>query len=295
MKTQIIISAVLLANAALVPAKTWGGATEAGSKIESLSRAEVKKQLSKASELKKLINEDVAKGLEKTYRAVQTLNDGKAKESLALLRDAVGSFEVALAADPNLTLVPVNSVVTQQQLYTSPEALKREILYAKDLLAEGKIQEARRTLLPLRSDIAVQTTYLPMNTYPDAIRAAIKALVAEKDEEAKTVLAGAMNTLFVSEAIAAPVPLLTAKLMVDKADGLDKSKKEEIIANLATAREQLEVARLLGYLTEDSRQYEEISDRIKKLMADVQGGNSVSSKFAELKDAISKWLPWSIK
>lgn len=295
MKMQVITSVLILANTVLVPAISVAGQVENNQKMESQRNAAVKKQEQKASELKKLINEDVAKGLDKVRQAVKLLDESKSKESLALLRDAVGSFEVALAADPKLTLVPVNSVVMAQELYTSPESLKREILYAKELLSEGKLQEARKTMMPLRSDISVQTTYLPMNTYPDAIRAAIKSLVAEKNDEAKAILSQAMGTLYFTEEVAVPVPLLTAKILVDNAAAMGKDKKEEVIAALNTAKEQLEVARLLGYLSEDSKQYEEISDRIKQTMADVRGDNNVVAKFAELKAAIAKWLPWSEK
>lgn len=295
MKMQVITSVLILANTALVPAIGVAGQVENNQKIESQSNAAVKKQEQKASELKKLINEDVAKGLDKVRQAVKLLDENKSKEGLTLLRDAVGSFEVALAADPKLTLVPVKSVVMAQELYTSPESLKREILYAKELLSEGKLQEARKTMMPLRSDISVQTTYLPMNTYPDAIRAAIKSLVAEKNDEAKAILSQAMGTLYFTEEVAVPVPLLTAKILVDNAAAMGKDKKEEVIAALNTAKEQLEVARLLGYLSEDSKQYEEISDKIKQTMLDVKGENNVVAKFAELKAAIAKWLPWSAK
>jgi hypothetical protein len=292
MQSKTIAATLVLASLAMVSLAAGTGGVESDSKVASQSREAVQKQTDKTSELKKLINADVAKGLEKTRQAVKTLDAGKNKECLALLKEAVGSFDVALAAEPKLNLVPVSSIVHAQELYTNPESLKRELSYARELLQGGKVQEARSVLLPLRSDIAVQTTYLPMRTYPDAIRVAIKAMVSDKPEEAKAILATAMNTLFIEEKVAAPIPLVTARSLIDEAAKMDKSKKDDVMTDLSMAKEQLEVARLLGYLTEEGKQYEEMQERIKKIMAEVRGENKAATMYQELKDAIGRWLPW---
>lgn len=293
MKTQKKAVAFLFAALALVPASARSGALEPDHKVESQGREAVRKQEQKAAELRKLVNQDVSKGLEKVGRAVKALDEGKAKDGLALLKDAAGSFEVALAADPTLNLVPVSSVVEAQALYTNPDALKRELAYARELLGKGKVQEARNALLPLRSDISVQTTHLPMKSYPEAIRKAIKALVDGKPEEAKGVLAGAMRTLVVTEEVAAPVPLVTAMSLVDAAAKMDKQKKDEVLASLQMAEEQLEVANLLGYLPDDAKQYKEMKERIQKIEAEVRGENKATALYKDLKEALAKWLPWS--
>ncbi|OIO10076.1 MAG: hypothetical protein AUJ52_05185 [Elusimicrobia bacterium CG1_02_63_36] len=261
-------------------------------KVEKQSREAVKKQEKKSSELIKVLNEDVTKGLENARKAVNALDEGKNKEALTLLKEAVGGFEVALAADPNLHLVPVSSVVQAQELYSNPGLLKRELAYAKDLLEDGKVQEARRILLPLRSDISVKTTFLPMRTYPEAIRTAVKQLVDEKPEEAKQTLSVAMSTLLVTEEVVAPIPLVTAKNFVEEASKMDKEKKDEVLQKLNMAREQLEVGKLLGYLPEDGKQYEEMEDRIKEIVTEVKGENKAKKMYKDLKAALSQWLPW---
>lgn len=261
--------------------------------VEKQSKKAVEEQEEKTSELKKAVNEDVKKGLEKARKAVQALDEKKDKEALRLLKEAVGSFEIALAAEPGLAMVPVHSVVQAQELYIRPGDLKREISYAKDLLDEGRVQDARRVLLPLRSDISVSTTFLPMRTYPDAIRKAVRELAENRPEEAKETLAAAMNTLAVVEEVAAPIPLVAAERLVKEASELAKQKKDEALENLENAREQLEVGRLLGYLPEDGNQYSDVERRIKSVMKEIKGANRTEKLYRELKEALSGWLPWN--
>lgn len=287
-----LATTLVLASLSLIPAAIWAGTIETDAKIESQSKEAVTKQVAKSSELKKLVNADVTKGLERAREAVTALDQGKGKECLALLKEAVGSFDVALAADPKLNMAPVSSVVQAQELYTKPADLERELSYARELLRIGRIQEARNMLLPLRSDISVRTTFLPMKTYPNAIRQAIAALVDGKNEEAKAVLAAAMSTIVVTEDVAAPIPLVTARSLVDEASKMDKSKKDEVLAKLQTAKDQLEVARLLGYLPEDAKQYSEMRERIQKIESEVKGENKAAAMYEELKKALAKWLPW---
>lgn len=260
--------------------------------VEKQSRSAVEEQEKKSSELRKTVNEDVKKGLAKANEAVTALAAQKNKEALKLLKEAVGSFEVALAADPELGMVPVHSVVQAQELYIRPEELKREIYYAREMLDEGRVQDARRALMPLRSDISVSTTFLPMRTYPDAIRKAVRQLVEEKPEEARDTLAAAMNTLAIVEEVAAPIPLAAAERLIQEASGLGKEKKEEALKKLEDAGEQLEVARLLGYLPEDRNQYSEMARRIKSVMREIKGKNKTEKMFRELRETLSEWLPW---
>ena len=292
MKKHAVATTLVLASLSLIPAATLAGTIETDIKVENQSKEAVSKQEAKSSELKKLVNADVSKGLEKVRQAVKTLDQGKSKECLALLKEAVGSFEVALAADPKLNMVPVSSLVQAQELYTNPGTLERELSYARELLRDGKVQEARSLLLPLRSDISVRTTFMPMKTYPDAIRQAIASLVNGKNDDAKAVLASAMSTLVVTEEVAAPIPLVTARSLVDEASKMDKSKKDDILATLQSAKDQLEVARLLGYLPEDAKQYAEMRDRIQKIESEVKGENKATAMYPELKAALAKWLPW---
>ena len=132
-----------------------------------------------------------------------------------------------------------------------------------------------------------------MKSYPDAIRKAIKALVDDKPTEAKGVLAAAMRTLVITQEIVAPVPLVTATNLVDAAAKMDKQKKDEVLTNLQMAKDQLEVAKLLGYVPEDGKQYEEMRDRIQKIESEVRGDNKATAMYKDLKAALSKWLPWA--
>ncbi|GAB4352493.1 MAG: hypothetical protein Kow0099_36710 [Candidatus Abyssubacteria bacterium] len=263
---------------------------EVQKQIQEEATGVIEEQEKRLDELKKAVNQDVVSGLNKVREAIKALDEKRTEEALKLLKEAVGSFDVALAADPNLGFVPVNSVISVHTLYTTPDDLERELAYIEKLLDEGRVQEARRNLSVLRSDVSVITTVLPMHTYPDAIRKAVREIVDGEVEQAKKTLALAMNTLVQQEDAVAPIPLLTAKALIDKASETDKADKEKVKEELELAKDQLRVAMLLGYVSKDSDNYKEIASKIDELEEEIEGENKVEKLYEELKASFSSWV-----
>ncbi|OVE75548.1 hypothetical protein BVX98_07475 [bacterium F11] len=251
----------------------------------------VKKQKDKLTKLKIDVHKDVNNGLSKVRGAIKTLDEGKVEETLNFLKEAVGSFDIALAADPDLNLVPVSSVVKLQELYTDVDTVQRQVSIAEGLLKSGKVQAARGILLPLKSDVTETVTYLPMSTYPDAIRAAVKQIVNENIGLAKETLAVAMSTLVVSDVKVVPIPIVTARALIDEASKLDKEKKkDEIKGKLDRAKEQLELARVLGYQTKSSKTYKKIKKDIEKIEKEIEGENKVEKLYTALGTYFNAWV-----
>ena len=258
--------------------------------IQLESKKGVEEQKLKLDTLRQSVNEDVKTGLAKVQQAIPLLENGKPDEALKLLKEAIGSFDIALAANPNLGLTPVGSVTQVQELYTDPATINRQVKLAHDLLDKGEVQAARAVLIPLRSDIAESVSYLPMATYPVAIRLAVKEITDGHIDQAKDTLASAMNTVVVANQRIVPIPVLAARSLVDEASKMDKSKKEDVGKKLSAAEDQLQMAQLLGYPVQDSPDYKQIKADINKLQAEVRGQNRVEKMYQDLNARISRWV-----
>ena len=235
-----------------------------------------------------IINEGVLEGFNKVEEATALLKQkDKEKEAIKALELATGKFDVALTAEPALGLVPINTKVVVSELLSSPASIKSNSELAISLLKEHNVQAARLLLQPMRDDIVTSTTYLPMATYPDAIKLATKHLIAGKKEEAVALLATTLSTFVTKESII-PLGLVRAESLLAEASTMDKEKdKDKINVNLSLAEEQLEIATLLGYTSDKSLAYEDIKAQIKILKKEIKGDNVIEKMYDKLKTSFS--------
>jgi hypothetical protein len=133
-------------------------------------------------------------GLDETHVALKALEEGKSKEALEALARATGKLELLAARDPDLAVAPVDVDVVTHDLYATPRAIREAREEAGELLEDGKVQEARRLLSGLASEIVIRVTNLPLATYPDAIKEISPLIDRGETEEAKSALRAALNT-----------------------------------------------------------------------------------------------------
>jgi hypothetical protein len=146
------------------------------------------------------------------------------------------------------------------------------------LLDDGKVQEARRRMQTLASETDINTTNIPLATYPTAIKQAAKLIDEGKTEEAKAVLQTALNTVVVTQKIV-PLPVVAAEAMLKEAENLaeKKERKEEeskrLSELLTAAQASIKLAQELGYgqKSDFSHFYEEI-DTIRDKTAEGKSG-----------------------
>jgi len=237
-------------------------------------------------DLLKEVDRGIIEGFTKVIDATKLIKDGKEKEAIKALQEATGKFNVALAADPKLGLIPIASSVSINELITTPATVKAQTELAKDLLEDSKVQAARALLAPLQDDMVTLTTYLPMTSYPDAIKLATKMLIEGKKDAASATLATALSTI-VNEVSVIPLSLIRVESMMLAASKLDKEKeKDKALILLSAAEEQLKVATALGYTTKNTKLYEDLSDQITALKKEVTGGNVVERLYTKLKTSI---------
>jgi len=231
--------------------------------------------------------------IDETRKSLTFLQDKKKKEALGALEKVIGKLELLLAIDPKIALIPVNSDATTENLIAdirSIEAMRHE---AQSLINKGYFQAARNILNGMSSEIRVRTYNLPLETYPAAIKEAVKLITNDKFDDAKMLLQRTLTTLVIVEDVI-PIPVINAQFMVarakDIADGntpdkLDESKKKEIFGLLAGARAELKLAEALGYGREN-RDFGALDAHIKEIEGKIKDKIDTQQLF----DALTKHL-----
>ena len=224
-----------------------------------------------------------------TQKAVAALEADNTEEALDALAIATGKLELILARDPSLSLAPVDVSIVERDVWTTPAAVRELRDKIVNLTDEGRLQEARRLIANLASEIVVRTANLPLLTYPDAIKLAAAQIERGEKELALRTLNTALSTLVVTEA-SIPLPVMRAEASVDAAralldkaggaSGLSGEQKKLVTAYLGAARTQLETAEALGYKAGEAR--DELDTDIKRLEGQIAVGEDASSLFESI-------------
>jgi len=197
---------------------------------------------------------------------------------------------VAIAADPALNLVPIDASISISELITTPDLIKAETDVAIDLLKDHKVQAARAVVEPMKDEMVISHVYLPMGTYPSAVKLATKYLVGGKKEDALATLSTALSTIVVEKSII-PLAIVRTESLLKAASELDKNKdKAKAQKFLSAAQEQLEVAALLGYTDKESKAYDDIKDQIKAIRKEINGKNIVEKMYDKVKVAVKQLI-----
>ncbi len=233
------------------------------------------------------INKDVLAGYQSVIKAMRLLQKNKDKDALEQLQAATGKFDVALAANPDLGLVSIDSDVSVHALITTPDLVREDTKTAIKLLKDQQVQMARTLLEPMRDEMVISQVYLPMATYPDAIKLASKYLVDKKKDKALETLDTALSTLVIKKTII-PLALIRAESLIQDAADLNKeTKKDKAKQLLDAAAEQLEIATVLGYTQKDSKAYDDLKSQIKAIRKEIDGKNAVEKMYDKIKSSFT--------
>ncbi len=288
---KTVASLVLLSL--MASSATWATSTseEAATQAHSTTTQEsIKREQEKQSDLLKKANSAVTEGMDNVLKAVELLKEKKDGEALKALETAVGKFDIAIAAEPDLALAPVDSYVTLFDLVATPDTIREQLKTVKELIDDGKVQEARKLLSSLRDEMEISTVYLPLATYPDAIKLAVKYLRNEKREQAIATLDTTVKSL-VTKTTAVPLGLIRAKSLIEQASKLDKEKdKKKILDLVKEAREQLTIANLLGYTQEFNDSYIDLKKQIVALENEIRGKNAVEKLYEKLAHSFAELM-----
>ncbi len=278
------VMALSLASLLALPG---GAMAEAGKADESKARAEANAAAEKSAlEAQDPVLEDALAALEETAGAVKALADGKNDEAAAALERAIGKLEVVIERDPTLALAPVDVSSVIVDLLATPEEISAARREALRLMKDHQLQLARPIVTSLASEVQIKTTYIPLGSYPLALKSAAALLKDGKADEAAQVLAQALGTLVVEETIV-PLPLLRAAALIEEARALSEKagrteEENQALAMLLDAID-LEIARgeALEYGGEDA--FEPLKAEMKEIREKLADGGSGQGVFDKLK------------
>lgn len=240
---------------------------------------------------RKLITSEAMAAISETKNALKALDDGDKDEALKALERATGKLELILARDPKLALAPNNVSAATYDLYADIDKVEEARKEAEGLLADGQVQDARQILEALRSETVISVSNIPLATYPDAIKKAVKFIDDGKQKEAKETLQTALNTLVVTDTVI-PLPVVTAQDLLKEAKKLsekkdrstDESKKMD--GYLAKARTELEFAQALGYGTKQD--FKDLYGELDVIKKKTTAGKSGIGFFEEIEASLAK-------
>ncbi len=216
--------------------------------------------------------------------AIVALEQANKDLAYRALADASGKLDVVLARDPHLKQVLISVESKTLDLESGPKSVDKALADAKSQLSKGNVQEAKRLLKPLTSEIRITTESLPMDTYPAAIKQATAQIQSGQSDQAVQLLANTLTTIVTTEKIV-PLPPLKAEADVQQAEALVKAdaakNRAQALELLHQARRQLEVGKLLGY-----GEYKDIEQEMSAVQKRLGGGATDSGVFARLKQLL---------
>jgi len=249
--------------------------------------------LSQVEDKRKTLMADATSAIQETQAALKHLDNGKTKEALAALERATGKLDVMLARDPTLELAPAGVRVVTYDLQGGVEAVNRIRKQAESDIDAGQLQEARHLLNNLASETVISVANIPLATYPDAIKSAVKLIDQNKKAEAKRVLQTALNTQVLTDTII-PLPVVKAQEALNSAESLaekkDRSKEDNdrLKASMEQARGQLEFAQALGYGTK--KDFDKMYDELTEILDKTSDNKSGTGWFSKIKESIADFL-----
>ncbi len=226
--------------------------------------------------------EELKDGFKQTLLALQALQADDISTAQEALKSAAAAFDKALKADPSLDLIPVADGVRVDSFNADAASVKKMIKTVKKLLERYDTQAARAIMLPMKDEMVLSTTYLPMKIYPDAMKEAQKALQSNNVARALEMMQGALDAIVV-KTVTVPIALLSAQDLINVASQLDSSKKKEAEHLLDIASDELEKAVLLGYIKKYEDEYKTIKEEIREVQKEIRGKNRVEKFYDRLK------------
>ncbi len=253
--------------------------------IESSGKRSTEKV--RAEELQKIIQEAVDIYQKGNY-VLFLLTHNKveeAKKELKALKEKVDKIEKKYQG--KLERLPIDAVITEISGITDLKKAEELAKQVKEAVNNNDFIKARFLLSALRDEIVVQTAYLPIALYKEAIDLAYKFLQENKVKNAIDQLQVALGTVEIETTII-PKPIAIASLLVEDAQKAYKKDPQKALKLLEEAKRQLKLAKVLGYVKTEEElkplitQIENLEKSIKEKSA------SSEEKFKQLFKSIEK-------
>ncbi len=249
---------------------------------------QVNKQIQTEEKRKELLSEATS-AIRETEDALRALDDDDSEYAIESLERASGKLSIILARAPEFALAPSSVEVVTYDILADIDAIEKLRQETEEALKKGQLQKARRLIKNLASETVISLTNIPLATYPNAIKQAVKLIDEDKLDEAKGVLQTALNTLVVTETII-PLPVSEVERLLKEAEKLaeepdrTQEENEKLTKLLQEGRTELEFAQALGYGSKDD--FENIYSQLGEIEDKIRDGKSGTGLFSEIEESM---------
>jgi len=215
-RTNLLRTGILLASCIVLSAcgatrsaeRSTNGGTQ--TQPQPKARTDLDKQRQKAQQQvqpevenqRRQIEEEGKKGLDQeavvaindTQKAIDAIAADKSDQALAAIEEATGKINILLARNPANAFIPDSLAVDIIDVAPHDTKLIRQVASDASAAVGAKDYPSARVLLySLTSEIRSRTFNLPLATYPDALKEAVRLLDQKKDQDASNVLLTALT------------------------------------------------------------------------------------------------------
>ncbi len=251
--------------------------------IESSGKRSTEKV--KLEELKKIIQEAVEvyqKGNEVLFLLAHNKID-EAKKVLKELKEKIAQIEKKYKVER----LPIDAVITEISGVTDIKKAEKLAQEVRKAIKENDFVKARFLLNALRDEIVVETAYLPIKLYKEAVELADKFLQEGKIKNAISQMQVALSTIEIETTII-PKPIAIASLLVEDASKVYQKDPKKAIALLEEAKREIKLAKVLGYIRTEE-EVKPLIEQIEKLEKAIKEKSATSEeKFKKLKKSLEK-------
>ena len=274
--TSMVLAGLLVTNSMALDAKT-----------NQINKNAVIKAEKNAQQNNQLITEAIS-AIRNTQDALIYLNAKQIKKAKEALKKAIGDLTDVLNRPNPPYLLPVDLNIEAYQFQGDIKSIKQLVEQAKEAIDDNKLPEGREILNNLRDEIVIDTTNLPLATYPAALNLAIKYINEGKIKDAQDVLNMALSTLVQVETII-PIPLVKAQALITQASKIVKKNPKEALNYLDEAKHQLILAQALGYTSKSDTTYKNLKDAINNIEKEIKAHHKTNSLFEKLIEKIKEF------
>jgi len=231
-----------------------------------------------------------------TQEVLMTLSAKEVDKDKAIktLEKAIGKLEVVMSNPKAPALIPLSSSVVVSEFPGTAYDVENAVITSIALLQNKRVQDARMIVQGLKDEIDLITINLPLASYPAALKLAAKYLHEDKVEEARRVIATALNT-FVEVDVITPIGIIQAQELIVAAQMAAPKDKKLALAHLAAAKAALKKAEALGYTSISDTTYQMLTDAITEIEKEIRGKNKPEKLFEALIEKLREFKEKAVK